>query len=154
MRLADAEQPMSVVNPQIRFVYEDFKPLPESMAKRYELLDGEILMLPALNHYDTSVSVTQPCIHTARIRAPTRLGTVLSAPVDVVFGERDAREIVQPDVLFISAKRADILFVEEICGAPELIVEVLSREPKRATAPTRSISTGVIASPNIGLSIR
>ena len=47
VRLADAEQPMSVVNPQIRFVYEDYKSLPESMAKRYELLDGEILMLPA-----------------------------------------------------------------------------------------------------------
>ena len=38
---------MSVVNPHIRFVYEDYKSLPESMAKRYELLNGEILMVPA-----------------------------------------------------------------------------------------------------------
>ena len=36
-----------VVNPHIRFVYEDYKALPESMARQYELLDGEILMVPA-----------------------------------------------------------------------------------------------------------
>ena len=38
---------MSVVNPHIRFVYADYKALPDSMAKRYELMDGEILMVPA-----------------------------------------------------------------------------------------------------------
>ena len=42
-----AMRAMSVVNPHIRFVYEGYKSLPESMTKRYELLDGEMLMVPA-----------------------------------------------------------------------------------------------------------
>ena len=38
---------MAAPNPQIRFRYEDYKSLPESMEKRYELLDGDLLMVPA-----------------------------------------------------------------------------------------------------------
>lgn len=38
---------MPVVNPEIRFTYEDYKSLPESMDKRYELLDGDLVMVPA-----------------------------------------------------------------------------------------------------------
>ncbi len=38
---------MSVPNPHIRFTYDEYKTLPESMEKRYELLDGDILMVPA-----------------------------------------------------------------------------------------------------------
>lgn len=116
---------MSVVNPNIRFVYEDYKALPESMAKRYELLDGEILMVPAptTTHQMLSRNVTYILHGFVRQHA---LGTVLSSPVDVIFGEGDAREIVQPDVLYVSAARADIILVEEIRGAPDLVVEVLS----------------------------
>ena len=38
---------MSVPNPRVRFRYEDYKSLPESMENRYELLDGDLLMVPA-----------------------------------------------------------------------------------------------------------
>jgi hypothetical protein len=38
---------MNVTNPNVRFTYEDYKSLPESMEKRYELLDGDIAMVPA-----------------------------------------------------------------------------------------------------------
>ncbi|MBI2798790.1 MAG: Uma2 family endonuclease [Gammaproteobacteria bacterium] len=116
---------MSVVNPQIRFVYEDYKALPESMAKRYELLDGEILMVPAptTTHQFLSRNVAYVLHGFVRQHA---LGTVLSSPIDVVFGEGDAREIVQPDVLYVSVKHADIILVEEIRGAPDLVVEVVS----------------------------
>jgi Uma2 family endonuclease len=116
---------MSVVNPDIRFVYEDYKALPESMAKRYELLDGEILMVPAptTTHQFLSRNIAYLLHGFVRQHA---LGTVLTAPIDVVLGEGDAREIVQPDVLFISTARANIILVAEICGAPDLVIEVLS----------------------------
>lgn len=39
---------MSVVNPNVRFSYEDYQSLPESMEKRYDLLDGDLMMVPAL----------------------------------------------------------------------------------------------------------
>lgn len=121
----DAELLMSIINPHIRFVYEDYKSLPESMAKRYELLDGEILMVPAptTTHQFLSRNVAYLLHGFVRQHA---LGTVLSSPVDVVFGEGDAREIIQPDVLYVSVARANIILVEEIRGAPDLIVEVLS----------------------------
>ena len=38
---------MAISNPPIRFHYEDYKTLPESMSARYELLDGALLMVPA-----------------------------------------------------------------------------------------------------------
>ena len=116
---------MSVVNPDIRFVYEDYKALPESMAKRYELLGGEILMVPAptTTHQILSGNIAYLLHGFVRQHA---LGTVLCAPLDVVLGEGDAREIVQPDVLYISTARASIILVAEICGAPDLVIEVLS----------------------------
>lgn len=116
---------MSVVNPHIRFVYEDYKSLPESMAKRYELLNGEILMVPAPTTTHQFLSRNIGYLLHGFVRKH-ELGAVLSSPVDVVFGEGDAREIVQPDVLYICSERAGIIVVEEICGAPDLIVEVLS----------------------------
>jgi hypothetical protein len=36
-------QPMATPNPLIRFHYEDYQSLPESMSARYELLDGDLL---------------------------------------------------------------------------------------------------------------
>ena len=38
---------MSVSRPRIPFTYEDYKSLPESMERRYELLAGDLLMVPA-----------------------------------------------------------------------------------------------------------
>ncbi len=59
--------------------------------------------------------------------AKNRLGEIFYAPVDVVLGEDDAREVVQPDLLFISYERCDIITEQEIRGAPDLAVEILSR---------------------------
>lgn len=52
-----------------------------------------------------------------------RLGEVLFAPCDVVLSEET---VVQPDILFISSERVAIIHKEEIRGAPDLIVEILS----------------------------
>lgn len=32
---------------QIKFTYQDYKNLPESETRRYELLDGELVIVPA-----------------------------------------------------------------------------------------------------------
>lgn len=55
-------------------------------------------------------------------------GQVWIAPLDVVLDEAKAL-IVQPDVLFISDARSNIVR-ERVYGAPDLVIEVLSPNPR------------------------
>lgn len=57
-----------------------------------------------------------------------RLGQVLIAPVDVVLDYERAL-IVQPDVLFVAQARSHIL-KRHVRGAPDLVMEVLSPNPR------------------------
>jgi Uma2 family endonuclease len=52
------------------------------------------------------------------------LGRVLVAPVDVVLDEKSAL-VVQPDIVFVARDRLGIIR-NQIWGAPDLVVEVLS----------------------------
>lgn len=54
------------------------------------------------------------------------LGEVFYSPVDVILGEGDNREVVEPDLLFIAKARSAIVKLHGIEGAPDLIVEILS----------------------------
>ena len=56
------------------------------------------------------------------------LGTVYVAPIDVYFDIFDA---FQPDIIFISTARADIIGKKYIDGAPDMVVEVLSPSSAR-----------------------
>ena len=116
---------MSVVNPNVRFTYDDYQSLPESMEKRYELLDGDMVMVPAptTSHQRASRNLGFLLLQFVR---ESRLGEIFYAPVDVVFGQGDQREVVQPDILWISRERNDIITEQEIQGAPDLVIEILS----------------------------
>lgn len=50
-------------------------------------------------------------------------GEVFAAPVDVVFSDLD---VVQPDLVFVSAARASLVTEKNIQGAPDLVVEIIS----------------------------
>jgi len=45
-----------VTNPRIRFTYEDYKSLPESDTKRYELLGGELIIIPSPSVYHQRIA--------------------------------------------------------------------------------------------------
>ena len=58
----------------------------------------------------------------------SRLGQLLSAPVDVVLSDHD---VVQPDILLVSNDRRERLGGDRIVGAPDLMIEILSPSTRR-----------------------
>ena len=116
---------MSATKSPIPFTYEDYKSLPEAMDRRYELMDGELCMVPAPTTIHQNISQNIEFLLVQHVRA-TRCGRVLDAPVDVVLGEGSRRDVVQPDIVFVAAARAAIITPAEVAGAPDLVVEILS----------------------------
>ena len=112
---------MAELNTKIKFTYKDYKSLPESETKRYELLEGELIVVPSPTTYHQQISRRMEFLLLKHVEA-NDLGEVLNAPLDVVLSGED---VVQPDILFISRERSNII-TEEIKGPPDLIIEILS----------------------------
>lgn len=110
-----------------KLTYEEYLETPETMI-RCEIVDGEVIVAgPSLYHQIISGNINDP------VRAFVRrnqLGRVVYAPVDVVV-QRDPLRVRQPDLLFVSNERADILG-ERIEGGPDLVVEIISPSNTRS----------------------
>jgi Uma2 family endonuclease len=119
---------------QIKFTYEDYKSLPESETKRYELVGGELVMVPSPDpeHQDIVGNLfTALSVHVRR----HRLGKVYLAPLDVVLGEGEEAEVVQPDLLYISPQPGKISSLRKRSVALQIWWSRSSRPPRRnATA--------------------
>ena len=107
-------------NPQIKFTYRDYLLLPEQ--DRRELIEGEFYMppSPSFRHQNIVAHLGSKLRHYVEAN---KLGVVLFAPMDVVLSETN---VVQPDILFISNERREIITPANISGAPDLVVEILS----------------------------
>lgn len=111
-----------MMNPNVRFTYRDYINLGESEVKRYELIDGELYMVP-------SPTVIHQMIASNLVRAldgfvmANQLGKVMFAPLDVVLSDED---VFQPDIMFISNERSSIISDANIQGPPDLVIEILS----------------------------
>ena len=88
-----------------------------------ELIEGEIVVNPAPTPRHQMVLCNLADLVRAHVRAE-RLGVALVAPLDVVFDERN---VTQPDLLFVPAKRAlKLARARAVEVAPDLVVEILS----------------------------
>ncbi len=116
---------MAIPNPLVKFTYEDYLNTPED--KRYELLDGNLVALSSPEEFHQRVSILLGS-KLVQVAVENRLGKVYHAPFDVVLSNTD---VVQPDLIFVSNERADIITPANIQGAPDLVVEILS--PSTAT---------------------
>jgi Uma2 family endonuclease len=101
--------------------YADYAALPDD-GRRYQVIAGELVMTPApsIAHQDFLQNLGY--FLREHVRA-NRLGKVIFAPCDVILSDEN---VVQPDVLFISKDRLDIITEANVRGAPDLVVEVLS----------------------------
>ena len=100
--------------------YENYLQLPED--SRYEIIDGELYMVPAPVPYHQKVSRNLEYYLHQHVKE-NNLGEVFYAPCDVILSNTD---VVQPDLFFISQARLSIIKETNIQGAPDLVVEILS----------------------------
>ncbi len=103
-----------------KYTYQDYLKMPED--KRYELIEGELFMTPSpkMDHQRISIRLVS---RMARFVEEKGLGEVLEAPADVYL---DEESVVQPDILFISKDRIGIIGEDNVKGAPDLAIEILS----------------------------
>ncbi len=114
----EEEKPKGI---EIKFKYEDYLHLPDD-GKRYQIIGGELYVVPAPVPYHQKISRNIEFILFAFVKERD-LGEVFNAPCDVILSEED---VVQPDILFISKEREHIIGEKNIQGAPDLIIEILS----------------------------
>ena len=113
-------------NSPAKLTYRDFLAFPDD-GKRHELIDGVHYVTPS------PVSPHQRILGNLFFLVRSHLerhggGDVYLSPLDVVFTMFD---IVEPDLLFISNARTEILTHENIQGSPDLVVEILSPSTRR-----------------------
>jgi Uma2 family endonuclease len=123
----------------LAFTYDDYKTLAASTDDRHELIDGDLYMVPAPTVAHQTVSKNIAFRLEQHLRA-TACGRMLCAPLDVVLGQGDERSVVQPDILFVSSERDGIVMDDEIVGAPDLVIEILSKSTaKRDTGVKKAL---------------
>ena len=114
--------------------YKDYCATPDD--ERYELLDGKLMMVPAPNtkHQRLVVRLSREL---DEFTEEHDLGTVYVAPYDVFLSDTN---VVQPDVLFISRAREHRLTDDDVRGAPDLVIEILSPSTaKKDQGPKREL---------------
>ena len=112
---------VATAQPAVKLTYEDYCAAPAD--NRYELLDGELIMVAAPNIKHESVRSLLGH-HLSNFIIDHGLGKLFYAPCDVMLSESD---VVQPDLLFVSRKREHLLRDgQKVQGAPDLVIEILS----------------------------
>lgn len=110
----------------VKFTYEDYLLFPED-GRRHELVDGAHLMTPAPSTRHQKIS-GKLFLFLANHLLRANAGEVFAAPVDVVLSDLD---VVQPDLVFISAAKASLVTEKNISGAPDLAVEIISAASRK-----------------------
>src|SRR5436309_1125685 len=111
----------SAVGIRTLLTYEDYAALPAD-GRRYEIHRGELSVTPAPGTRHQAVRGNLFVVLHLHVKG-RRLGEVFSAPTDCILAETT---IVQPDMVFVDARRLSIISERGIEGAPTLVVEVLS----------------------------
>jgi Uma2 family endonuclease len=101
--------------------YRDLWHTPDD-GNRWEIIDGEVFVSPApyVSH-QVAVFNLATLLRTHVIAG--RLGRIFIAPIAVI---PDTPSGVQPDIVYVAHARRAIVQEKGICGAPDLVIEVLS----------------------------
>lgn len=118
-----------VISPR-PFTYAMLCRMPEEEGVRYEIYDGQLVVMPSPSNEHQSVVLNLAVILRQWVRQRA-LGQVLISPMDVVL---ERQSVCQPDVMFIAKQRKRALLPgrdSHVMGSPDLAVEVISRSKTR-----------------------
>src|SRR5947209_5788179 len=111
---------MEVIIQNKNWSYQDYLELNDE--KRYEVISGELIMVPAPSYEHQSIqSKLGNCFN--NFVNSNKLGEILFAPFDVILAEKI---VVQPDILFISNENKKLIQERGLFGPPDLAVEIIS----------------------------
>jgi len=102
------------------YTYADYLKIDDD--NQYELIGGKLILVPAPKTFHQEL-VGKIYRRVAEFIYDNNLGKVLIAPTDVLLSDT---EKPQPDILFISMERLNIITEMNVQGAPDLVVEILS----------------------------
>ena len=117
---------MATESSQTLYTYQDYLKTPDDV--RYELIEGELVVMepaPTTSHQRILVNLTLLLAPFVRDHG---LGEVLIAPTDVYLSDTN---VLQPDLIFVTAARASIITERDVHGAPDLVVEIASPSTRR-----------------------
>ncbi len=101
--------------------YDDYAKLTPPDSGNYELHNGKIIFMPTPTALHQLISMKLSIILGSFI-LKNQLGRLLAAPMDTIFSKNDT---LQPDLLFVSNERLDII-KKQVDGAPDFIIEIVS----------------------------
>lgn len=110
---------MALAHPKLK-TYADYMKLPDY--PRMELLAGEFVMSPSPNTEHQKVS-RRILLLLGSWAEEHNLGEVFYSPYDVYLSDHD---LFQPDLLFISKNRLNIIHEKNVQGAPDFVLEIIS----------------------------
>src|SRR5699024_5399029 len=101
--------------------YDDYRILPDD-GNQYQISGGELIMAasPTMIH---QLILGRLFTLTNDYVEKHDLGTIILPPADVVLSMTN---VVQPDLMYISHEREDIIAENNVVEAPDLVVEILS----------------------------
>ncbi|MFB6286694.1 MAG: Uma2 family endonuclease [Candidatus Bipolaricaulia bacterium] len=124
---------MAKTHPHIKYTVEDYLNVAESETERYELLEGELVMVPAPNWFHQSIAAAL-FKHLDDYVESHDLGVVRFAPLDVELSNHD---VAQPDLIFLSHDNLDLVQEGRVRGAPDLVVEIFSPSTEQRDRTTK-----------------
>jgi Uma2 family endonuclease len=115
-----------------KMTYEDLLLLPED-GLRHEIIDGEhyVNASPVTKHQRVSYNLI---VEIGIYLRQHPVGRLYHAPLDIVFSPYD---VVEPDLLFITNERREIITTKNIQGSPDLLVEILSESNRKYDEVTK-----------------
>jgi Uma2 family endonuclease len=125
--------PMRIPEGKIVLTYEDYVLLPNDR-NRHEILEGELTVTPApsTKHQTASGNLFVLLAHHIKQRD---LGKLFHAPIDLIL---ESTSVLQPDLLFVSKARQNIITERAVEGAPDLVIEILSPATSRTDRTTKA----------------